>query len=152
MGSRWKRNPRRSLLDLRDLISTPVDEQEAITICTIIHTQVRVTTNVSFETSCSYNLRNPSCLSHQSLLSPSGPSRGISLYRGGRSTVRPPSSGLATNRPPSVIRLYVVVESSSGISRLERSIVLRLVAAVSRAGLVGDTGPSGKPFDTLRVG
>jgi hypothetical protein len=44
------------------------------------------------------------------------------------------------------------VESSPGISRLERSLVLRLVAAVSLAGLTGVVGPSGKPFDTLNVG
>ena len=30
--------------------------------------------------------------------------------------------------------------------------MLRLVAAVSLAGLVGVVGPSLKPFDTLRVG
>jgi len=38
------------------------------------------------------------------------------------------------------------------MSRLERSIVLRLVAAVSLVGLMGVAELSVKPFDTLRVG
>jgi len=44
------------------------------------------------------------------------------------------------------------MESSSGISRLDRSIVLRLVTAVSLVGLVGVVGPSMKPLETLNVG
>jgi hypothetical protein len=38
------------------------------------------------------------------------------------------------------------------MSRLDRSIILRLAAAVSLAGLVGVVGPSGTPFDTRNVG
>lgn len=46
----------------------------------------------------------------------SGPSRGISLYSGGRSTILPGEVGPSSYRPPSVKRRYVVVASSAGTS------------------------------------